>query len=76
MWDYKSYQMRAANAKTLAEKAVINQELKDLYASLSDEDKKKFDEGLDVFLKTEAQRLREHYHAIRPQLDEPDLPLN
>ena len=32
-FDYKQYQMRAANASSLEEKGAINQELKNLYAS-------------------------------------------
>jgi hypothetical protein len=66
-FDYKSYQMRAANASSLAEKAAINQELKDLYASLSPADKKKFDDGLDAFLKAESSRLKADYEAARGQ---------
>ncbi len=40
MFDYKKYQMRAANAATIEEKLAINQELKDLYANLSEIEKK------------------------------------
>ncbi len=57
--------MRAANAATTEEKLAINQELKDLYASFSEEEKKEFDEGLDEFLKQENARLKADYEAIK-----------
>lgn len=65
MFDYKKYQMRAANAATKEEKLTINQELKDLYANLSAEDKKVFNDGLDKFLKNEKARLEAQYQAIK-----------
>ncbi len=59
--------MRAANAATQEEKLAINQELKDLYASFSDEEKKEFDHGLDAFLAKENARLKADYEAIKGQ---------
>ncbi len=64
MFDYKSYQIRAANASTIEEKAAINQELKGYYAALSQDEKKKFDIGLDLFLKKEKNKLEAQYQAI------------
>jgi hypothetical protein len=64
-FDYKKYQMRAANAATNEEKLAINQELKDLYASFSANEKKEFDLGLEEFLKKEKQRLEADYEAIK-----------
>jgi hypothetical protein len=66
-FDYKKYQMRAANAISNEEKLAINQELKDLYANLSAEDKKVFDIGLDEFLKKEKASLEAQYQAIKEQ---------
>jgi hypothetical protein len=66
-FDYKKYQMRAANAATNEEKLAINQELKDLYASYSDEEKKAFDIGLDEFLKKEKNILEAQYQAVMNQ---------
>ena len=67
MFDYKKYQMRHANASTNEEKLAINQELKDLYATFSIEEKKAFDNGLDEFLKKEKASLEAQYQAIRKQ---------
>ncbi|ADQ16518.1 hypothetical protein [Leadbetterella byssophila] len=49
-FDFKKFHLRAMNAATEQEKQEINQELKDLYASLNDEDKKVFNEELQSFL--------------------------
>jgi hypothetical protein len=66
-FDYKKYQMRAANAATNEEKLAINKELKDLYARFSDDEKKEFDTGLEIFLKAEKNRLEAQYQAIKRQ---------
>lgn len=65
MFDYKKYQIQAANAASKEEKLAINQELKDLCANLSAEDKKVFNDGLDKFLKNEKARLEAQYQAIK-----------
>jgi hypothetical protein len=65
MFDYKKYQIRAANAATNEEKMAINQELKDLYAGFSAEEKMEFDVGLEEFLKKENARLKADYEAIK-----------
>jgi short-subunit dehydrogenase involved in D-alanine esterification of teichoic acids len=49
-FDFKKFHLRAMNAATEQEKQEINQELKDLYANLNDEDKKVFNEELQSFL--------------------------
>jgi hypothetical protein len=43
-FNLKAYHVRGMNAATEAEKLVINQELKELYDSLSEEDQKDFNE--------------------------------
>ena len=45
-FNLKSYHIRGINASTEAEKLAVNQELKYLYESLSEEDKKDFNEQL------------------------------
>ncbi|MBU1820939.1 MAG: hypothetical protein KKG00_05425 [Bacteroidetes bacterium] len=64
-YNFKSYHIRSINAASDEERAAINQELKDLYASLSEEDKKAFNEQLQKFLSTEVGRLKSDYEAIR-----------
>lgn len=61
-FDFKSYHMRAINAADESEKAKINQELKQVYESLSEEDKKDFNLQLEKFLIKE-------YSAIRSVVD-------
>ena len=64
-FNFKRYHIRSINAASEEERAAINQELKDLYASLSEEDKKDFNEQLQKFLVTEMSRLSNDYEAIR-----------
>jgi hypothetical protein len=63
-YNFKSYQIRAANAQNAAEKAAINAELKEVYANLPEAEKTAFNAALQVFLQAEAQRLNDHYGAI------------
>lgn len=63
-FDFKRYHMRSSNAASGEERAAINQELKDLYASLSEEDKEDFNVQLQKFLATEVGRLKSDYEAI------------
>ncbi len=64
-FDFKRYHMRSINAASGEERAAINQELKDLYASLSEGDKKDFNEQLQKFLAAERARLKSDMEAIR-----------
>lgn len=66
-FDFKAYHHRSIHAATAGERAAINQELKDLYASLSEEDKKAFNEQLQTFLVKEMGRLKTDYEAIEAQ---------
>ena len=63
-FDFKRYHMRSSNAASGEERAAINQELKDLYASLSEEDKKDFNEQLQKFLAAEQARLKSDLKAV------------
>jgi len=64
-FNLKSYHVRGMNAATESEKAAINQELKDLYDSLSDEDKKDFNEQLQTFLVKEMAAIKSVYDATQ-----------
>ncbi len=68
-YDFKSYHLRSIKAENDAERAVINQELKDLYASLSPEEKAAFNEQLQTFLVKEMATIGSEYAAIKSQLD-------
>lgn len=64
-FDFKKYHIRSINAASGEERAAINQELKDLYASLSEEDQKDFNEQLQRFLAAERARLKSDLEAVR-----------
>ncbi|TDB69270.1 hypothetical protein EZE20_02550 [Arundinibacter roseus] len=53
------------NAATEEERAAINSELKELYQTLSEEDKKDFNDQLQRFMITELGRLSNDYEAIK-----------
>jgi hypothetical protein len=67
-FDFKAYHLRGIHAETLEEKQVINQELKDFYNSLTEEDKRLFNLELQKFLATEMGRLGSDYQAIKNQV--------
>jgi hypothetical protein len=64
-YNLKSFHVRGMNASSEAEKLAINQELKDLYDSLSDEDKKDFNEQLQTFLIKEMAAIKSVYDAAQ-----------
>ncbi|WP_229252943.1 hypothetical protein [Dyadobacter helix] len=70
-FDFKRYHIRSMNAGTNEERAAINQELKDLYAALSEENKKLFNEQLQHFLTKEVSRIKSDYESISG-LDSPN----
>ena len=53
------------NAKDEAEREEINRELKQLYASLSDEEQKVFNEELKVFLVSEYGNISNSYESVK-----------
>ena len=55
------------NAATEAEKLAINQELKELYDSLSGEDQKDFNEQLQTFLLKEMAAIKSVYDATNTE---------
>lgn len=59
------------NAGSDEERAAINQELKDLYASLPEEEKTIFNEELQHFLTKEVARIKSDYESVKG-LDRPN----
>jgi hypothetical protein len=66
-FNLKAYHVRGMNAETEAEKLAINQELKELYDSLSEEDKKDFNEQLQTFLVKEMAAIKSVYDATNTE---------
>ena len=64
-YNFKKYHIRSINARSEEERAAINQELKDLYASLSEDDKADFNRQLQAFLTREVGRLKSDYESIK-----------
>ena len=67
-YDFRSYHYRSINAATDAERTAINQELKDLYASLPDEEKAEFNRQLQTFLTKEMGKLKSNYESVKGSL--------
>ena len=68
-YDFKAYHLRSIHARTDAERATINQELKDLYASLPESDQAEFNAQLQIFLVREMGRLKSDYESVKDGLD-------
>lgn len=64
-FDFKRYHIRSINAANEAERAAINQELKDLYESLSEDEKVVFNQQLQTFISHELGRLKSDYESIK-----------
>lgn len=64
-FNFKSYHIRSMNAASAEERAAINQELKNLYASLPVAEQALFNEQLQTFLVKEMGRLKSDYEAIK-----------
>ncbi|MCY7359216.1 MAG: hypothetical protein LH609_17530 [Rudanella sp.] len=64
-FDFKQYHYRSINAASDAERAAINQELKDMYAALPDEEKETFNRVLQAFLAKEMGRLKSNYESMQ-----------
>jgi hypothetical protein len=70
-FDFKRFHIRSMNAGSAEERAQINKELKDLYDSLSEDQKKVFNEELQYFLTKEVGRIKSDYESIKG-LDQPN----
>jgi hypothetical protein len=68
-FDFKKYHVRAMNAKDEAEKAEINKELKQYYATLDDADKVVFNEELQSFLIKEMASIKSVYDGATGQTE-------
>jgi hypothetical protein len=64
-FNFKKYHTRSINASTGEERAAINQELKDFYATLNKEEQQQFNTELQTFLAREMGRLKTDYEAIK-----------
>ncbi|MGF7216790.1 hypothetical protein GGR92_002957 [Spirosoma lacussanchae] len=64
-YDFRRYHIRSINAADDAERAAINQELKELYAGLSEDDKAEFNTQLQAFLAKEMGRIKSDYESVK-----------
>lgn len=64
-FNFKDFHIRSINAANDAERAAINQELKDIYASLSEEEKVAFNEQLQQFLVRQYKAIGDEYEALK-----------
>jgi hypothetical protein len=62
-FDFKRYHIRSMNASD-EERAVLNLELRNLYESLSAEDKVTFNDQLQKFLASEVGRIKSDYESV------------
>ena len=69
-YDFRKYHYRSINAASDAERAAINQELKELYESLTDAEKEEFNRQLQAFLAKEMGRLKSNYESVKGGLGE------
>ncbi|WP_018618146.1 hypothetical protein [Spirosoma luteum] len=67
-YDFRSYHYRSINAANDAERSAINQELKDLYTLLPDEEKPEFNRQLQTFLTKEMGKLKSNYESVKGNL--------
>jgi len=70
-FNFKRFHIRSMNTGSDEERGLINQELKDLYNGLSEEDKKDFNEQLQNFLTNQVARIKSDYESIHG-LDRPN----
>lgn len=64
-YDFRRYHVRSINAANDAERAAINQELKELYEALTDAEKDGFNRELQAFLATEMGRIKSDYESVK-----------
>ncbi len=64
-FDFKRYHVRAMNATNELEKTSINQELKDFYESLPEDQKTIFNEELQSFLIKEMAAIKSVYDGVK-----------
>lgn len=64
-FDFKKYHYRSINAHSEEEKAAINQELKDLYETLNEEEKASFNAQLQAYLVQQYKSIGSEYEALK-----------
>lgn len=69
-YDFRRYHVRSINAADDAERAAINQELKDIYALLPDNEKDEFNRQLQAFLAKEMGRIKSDYESVKGAADD------
>lgn len=67
-YDFRTYHYRSINAASDSERTAINQELKDLYTALPDDEKEEFNRQLQAFLAKEMGRLKSNYESVKGNL--------
>jgi len=67
IFDFKSFHLRSIHAESDQDRLLINVELKNLYDSLTLDEKQIFNLELQKFLITEVGRLGSDYEAIKVQ---------
>ena len=67
IFDFKSFHLRSIHADSEQERKLINVELKNLYDSLTPDEKQIFNLELQKFLMIEVGRLGSDYEAIKNQ---------
>lgn len=68
IFDFKSFHLRSIHAESDQDLKLINVELKNLYDSLTPDEKQIFNLELQTFLMTEVGRLGSDYEAIKNQV--------
>ncbi len=68
-FNFKRYHTRSINASSAEERAAINRELKDFYATLNKEEQQEFNLQLQTFLAREVGRLKTDYEAIKGSME-------
>ncbi len=68
IFDFKSFHLRSIHADSEQERKLINVELKNLYDSLTPDEKQIFNLELQKFLMSEVGRLGSDYEAIKNQI--------
>jgi hypothetical protein len=67
IFDFKSFHLRSIHAESDQDRLLINVELKNLYDSLTLDEKQIFNLELQKFLITEVGKLGSDYEAIKNQ---------
>lgn len=68
IFDFKSFHLRSIHAESDQDRQLINVELKNLYDSLTLDEKQIFNLELQKFLMSEVGRLGSDYEAIKNQM--------